>query len=82
MLVLWGSDGVWISEQVKHVAHCPLPVLHPIADTTTMDCVDPIHYWHCGRRGDERRMVLCGLCNEGYHSWCVTPCLDSDPVGH
>ena len=67
MLELRGSDGVRICEQIKNVAHYPEPILNPIVDTTTIKRVDLIHCRDCGHRGDEGRMVLCDVCNEGYH---------------
>ena len=79
---LRGSDGVQIYEQVKNVAHSPVPVLDPIVGTTTTERVDPIHCREWGRRGDEGRMVFRDLCNEENHLWCVIYCLDSVPIGH
>ena len=81
VLELWGSDGVRTCEQVKNMAHYPVQVLDPIVDTKTMVCVVQIHCRECGRRGDEKRMVLCDTCNEGYHQWCVISCLYSVPDG-
>ena len=42
VLELQGSDGVRICEQVKNVAHCPVPVLDPVVDTGMVERVDPI----------------------------------------
>ena len=67
VLELEGSDGVRICEQVKNVAHCPVPVLDPVVGTGLVERVDPIHCRECGRRGDAPGMVLCDVCNEGYH---------------
>ena len=81
VLELQGGDGVRICEQIKNVAHCPVPVLDPTVDASRIERVDPIHCRECGRRGDEERMVLCDVCNEGYHIWCLTPSLDRVPAG-
>ena len=67
VLEFQGSDGVRICEQVKNVAHCPVPVLDPVVDTSLVTRVDPIHCQQCGRRSGESRTVLCDVCNVGYH---------------
>ena len=72
VLELRGSDGVRICEQVKNVAHCPVPMLDAIVDTTTLKRMDSIHCRQCGHMGDEGRMVLCEVGNEGYHLWYDT----------
>ena len=81
LLELQGSDGVRICEQVKNAAHCSVPVLDPSVDTGLVDRVDPIHHHECGKRSDAPRMVLCDVCNVGYHIWCVTPSFDNVPEG-
>ena len=54
-----------ICEQVKNVAHYPMPVLDPVVDTGLVEKVDPIHCHECGRRG--WCCVLCDVWNVGYH---------------
>ena len=81
VLVLRGSDGVRITEQVKNVAHCSVPVLDLVVDTGLVERVEPIHCQQCGRRSGEANMMLCDVCNVGYHIWCLTPPLDIVPMG-
>ena len=81
VLELRGSDGVRICGQVKNVAHFPVPVLDPVVDMGLVERVDPIHCQHCGRRSGESKMVLCDVCNVGYHIWCLTPAMDDVPAG-
>ena len=71
------SDGVRITEQVKNVAHCPVPVLDPVVDTGLVERVGPIHCQHCGRRSGEAKVVLCDVCNVGNHIWCLMPPLET-----
>ena len=81
VLELQGSDGVRISEQVKNVAHCPVLVLDPVVNTGLVMRVDPIHFQQCGRRSGESKMVLCDVCNVGYHIWCLTLAMDDVLAG-
>ena len=56
-------------------------VLDLVVDTGLVERVDPIHCQECGKRDDAPKMVLCDVCNVGYHIWCVTPSFDTVPQG-
>ena len=77
--VVEGSDAARIEEQVKNLAHNPLPVLNTNPErfdrSTTLACRS------CGRRNEGRFMLLCDTCNKGYHPWCLTPQLQGKPTG-
>ena len=81
VLELQESDGVRICEQVKNVGHCLVPVLDPVVYMGLVERVDLIRCQQCGGRSGESKMVLCDLCNVGYHIWCLTPSMDDVPAG-
>ena len=81
VVVMEGSDAARREEQVKNVAHCPLPIL----DTRLY----PGRYFRaptkqcrvCGERRRGSKMVLCDTCQDGFHLWCLSPPLLQVPDG-
>ena len=79
--VLGGRDRTTMQEQVKHIAHCTVPVGDKRVYPELYDRGETIHCRVCGLRSYPKRMVLCDKCNEGYHTWCLTPPLVGVPEG-
>ena len=35
----------------------------------------------CNEAGDESKLLFCDLCDRGYHTYCLTPKLETLPKG-
>ena len=68
-----GSDAARIEEQIKNLAHNPLPILDPNTYLERFNRSATLQCRVCGRRIGGRHMVLCDTCNQGYHLWCLEP---------
>ena len=81
MVVRGGRDGTTMQEQVKHIAHCTVPVGDKRVYPELYDRGETTDCRVCGLRSYPKRMVLCDKCNQGYHTWCLTPPLVGVPEG-
>ena len=79
--VLGGRDGTTMQEQVKHIAHYIVPVGDKRVYPELYDRGETAHCRVCRLRSYPKRMVLCDKCNQGYHTWCLTPPLVGVPEG-
>lgn len=43
--------------------------------------IDDIVCGECGSGDDEKYMVLCDNCPNGYHTYCLRPRLNNIPTG-
>ena len=71
MAVLEGSDAARIEEQIKNIAHCPLPILDTKVYPERFYRGPSLHCRVCGRRNIGAKMMTCDICNHGYHIWCL-----------
>lgn len=71
VVLLEGSDVARREEQLKNVAHCPLPLLDTKMHPMRYYRGPSVHSRVCGTRQRATKMVLCDTCNEGCHPWCL-----------
>ena len=79
VVILQGSDAATISHQVSQIARCTVPIsdikLYPDKYVRTL----AVHCKICGSRNQEALMILCEVCNMGYHTFCLPAPLDKVP---
>ena len=79
VVVLQGSDGTTVDHQVTQLAHCSVPIadtkLYPHKYIRT----DAVHCQICGSRKGAPLMLLCNVCNHGFHTFCLDPPLSEVP---
>ena len=79
VVILQGSDAATISHQVSQIARCTVPIsdttLYPERYVRTL----AVHCKICGSRNQEAKMLLCDVCNMGYHTFCLPVPLDRIP---
>ena len=78
---LQGKDGRRIWEQMNNISPCSLSIKDDEIDTGLFNSSDPIFCRQCGSRNDEKHLILCDDCNDGYHIYCLTPRLKTIPEG-
>ena len=71
-----GSDATTISHQVSKLAHCSVPVTDTNLYPETYIRTDKVHCQRCGLRKKAAIMLLCDVCNEGWHFTCLEAPLD------
>ena len=77
--ILQGSDATTISHQVSKLAHCSVPVIDTNLYPETFVRTDKVHCQRCGTRKKAAIMLLCDVCNEGWHFTCLEVPLDKVP---
>ena len=78
VVVLGGGDAARI-EEIKNIAHNPLPILDHNLYLEWVYREATTHCRVCGRRSGPSYTVLCESCNHGYHLWCLEPHLEKVP---
>ena len=71
VVILQGYNGQRISEQVKNVAHCSIPLADTVVHPELFVQTDPVFCRVCGSRKDAPTMLLCDICNQGCHVYCL-----------
>ena len=77
--ILQGSDATTLSHQVSKLAHCSVPVIDTNLYPETFVRTDKVHCQRCGNRRPFATMLLCDICNEGWHTTCLEIPLDKAP---
>ena len=78
--ILQGCDTTTISHQVSKLAHCSVPVTNTNLYPETFVRTDKVHCRRCGNRKPYATMLLCDVCNEGWHLSCLEIPLDKVPL--
>ena len=80
VLRLQGRDGLTTDEHFSNCVPCHLP----IEDESLQLGKVPIdfHCQQCGFPDDEKLLIMCDRCNEGWHTYCLEPKLLSVPEGN
>jgi transposase InsO family protein len=82
VLVLEGKCGRTAEIRAEHCAPCHLPNLDGeidplLAGVDASTCCEVCTFPH-----HEAQMLLCDICNAGYHTYCLKPALSSIPEGY
>ena len=81
VVVLQGSDGATINHQVSQIAKCSLPISDTKVYPERYIRTDAVHCQICGSRRDPALMLLCDVCNKGFHTFCLEDPLEEVPRG-
>jgi hypothetical protein len=81
ILQLQGKCGRTAEVHMDHCAPCHLPHLGGDIDPLLVDDVEHIVCEACGREEPESHLLLCDVCNAGWHTFCLQPPLDQVPQG-
>lgn len=82
VLQLQGKCGRTASVHSNVCSPCHLPHLDPDIDPVLVGTdVDHIVCEVCDREEPESHLLLCDLCNAGYHTFCLQPPLQQIPAG-
>ena len=81
VVLMEGSDAQRREEQAKNVAHCPLPILDTRMYPGRFFRGAPKACRTCGSRKRGSKMVLCNVCQDGFHIWCLDQPLLQVPSG-
>lgn len=73
---------ILVREQLKGKVVNQIPVEKPVPEQDILIEDDPTHCEICGSTDNEDRMLLCDGCDLGFHLYCISPPLDSVPVGY
>ena len=68
-VVMEGSDVARREEQIKNIAHCPLPILDTNMYPERYFRGPSLHCFVCGTRHRSAKMVICDKYNAGCHIW-------------
>ena len=79
VVVLQGSDGATINHQVSQLARCSVPISDMIIYPEKYVRTDAVHCNICGSRRDPALMLLCDVCNMGFHTFCLPVPMDEVP---
>jgi hypothetical protein len=79
VLQLQGKCGQLADIHSDHCAPCHLPHLDGDIDPLLVDDVDHIVCEVCAREEPESHLLLCDICNAGYHTFCLQPPLNAVP---
>ena len=80
VVVMEGSDAARREEQIKNIAHCPLPILDTKMYPERYFRGPSLHCQVCGTRRRATKMVVCDKCNAGCHIWCLDKPLMRVPI--
>ena len=79
VVVLQGSDGSTVDHQVTQLTHCSVPIADTQIYPHKFIRTDAVHCQGCGSRRDAALMLLCDICNKGFHTFCLDPPLQEVP---
>ena len=80
VVILRGRDGRTISHQTSQIARCSVPIADKRIYPELYVRTKSVHCEKCGAREEEEIMVLCDICNKGYHTTCLYPPLTQVPA--
>ena len=79
--ILQGNDGATVAHQVSKLAHCSVPVSDTRIYPETFIRTDQVLCQICGSKRGAPRMLLCDICNKGFHTFCIEVPLPGVPLG-
>ena len=81
VLRLQGKCGRTTDVHMSHCAPCHLPDIDGTIDPRLAEDTDSICCEVCGTEEREDVLIICDLCVQGYHIFCLQPPLDRVPDG-
>jgi hypothetical protein len=81
VLHLQGRCGRTIEVHMSHCAPCHLPDIDGGIDPLLVDNTDDVVCEVCSTSDNGAELMLCDVCNSGYHTYCLQPPLSSVPDG-
>jgi hypothetical protein len=81
VIILQGKCGNTLSTHVSNLAPCHLPHMDGSIDPELAIPQADHACEGCGFPDGEDRMLLCDFCNNGWHTYCLTPTLCQVPEG-
>jgi hypothetical protein len=82
VLVLQGKCGRTAEVHKDHCAPCHLSNLDGQLDPLLANDIDAVVCSSCQREEPESCLLLCDICNAGWHTFCLQPPLAAVPDGH
>eukprot|EP00775_Hariotina_reticulata_P013865 gene13865-biopygen15796 len=81
VLRLEGKCGRMASVRQEHCAPCHLPNIDGTLDPVLVNDWDRLVCEVCDKAAPESKLLLCDMCNSGYHMQCLQPPVTAVPTG-
>jgi hypothetical protein len=78
---LEGKCGTRFRQNISNLAPCHLPSIDGAVDTRLAKPPADLPCQICRSAQDDADMLLCDLCGDGYHTFCLEPPLSDIPAG-
>lgn len=79
VVALQGRDGATVTRQVEQLAHCSVPISDHKIYPEKFWRIETVHCQICGSRKNAAKMLLCDICNKGFHTYCLAEPLSEVP---
>ena len=66
---------------MSKLAHCSVPISDTKIYPETYIRTDQVHCQICGSKKNAKLMLLCDVCNKGFHTFCIPMPLPRVPLG-
>ena len=76
VLKLQGKCGRTIDVHMSHLAPCHLLGIDPSIDPRLVEDIDSVQCEVCGSDENAAVLIICDICVQGYHTYCLHPPLD------
>jgi len=80
VLRLEGKCGRTASVRQEHCAPCHLPNIDGVLDPVLVNDWDRLVCEVCNKAAPESKLLLCDMCNSGYHMQCLQPPVSAVPT--
>ena len=77
--MLQECDGATVKRHFHQLAHCSVPVLDHKIYLERYLKTKSVHCEVCGSKSREAKMLLCDVCQKGYHIDCLDEPLNEVP---
>ena len=79
--MLQGRCGATVSRHISQLAHCSVPVANYQIYPELFVRTDTVHCEICALRSGDAHMLLCDICDKGWHAFFLDPPLLNVPSG-
>eukprot|EP00878_Enallax_costatus_P043746 GHUV01051814.1.p1 GENE.GHUV01051814.1~~GHUV01051814.1.p1 ORF type:complete len:234 (-),score=51.23 GHUV01051814.1:50-751(-) len=80
VLTLQGKCGRTMDVHMSHCAPCHLLNIDGTVDPRLVEDVESIMCEVCGTDEHDQVLLICDICSNGYHTYCLHPPLDQVPT--